>query len=81
MSLFIDISQSTETCPVSALYNVMDNGISEQLKYPELIVHVALFPIIFAEPYIYDSLTNEGVDPLVVFHVAVTVAESFGYSQ
>jgi len=78
VSPFIDMFQSTVTCPLNQLYNVIDNGISEHPIFSALIVHVAVLPIILADPYGDDEVMNEGLDPFVVFHVAVTVALSLG---
>lgn|GEM_PF-4748367 len=69
----IDTVQSTVTCPSAPLYNVTDKGISEHDMYIGSIVHVAVFPATLAGPYIDEAVMYDGLMPLVVFHVAVTV--------
>lgn len=69
----IDTVQSTVTCPNAPLYNVTDSGRFEHHIYIGSIVHVAVFPTTFADPYIDEAVMYDGLIPLVVFHVAVTV--------
>lgn len=76
VSPFIDILQSTVTCPLHWLESIRDNGISEHPIYMLLTVHVAVSPTTLADPYGYEEPTNEGLDPLVVLQLAVIVASS-----